>query len=120
MKMHFPLFFVPQQSVYIVERLGKYHRSLPAGLNLILPFFDKISYIHSLKEQTHQIEAQQAITRDNVFIHIDAVAYLKVTDAYKCSYGAEDPIEYAQTLSKSIMRSEIGKLSLGKGYGQDR
>eukprot|EP01134_Creolimax_fragrantissima_P002724 CFRG2724T1 len=103
---------VPQQEAWIVERLGKFNTILPPGLAILIPFIDRISYVHSLKELALEIPAQSAITQDNVTLTLDGVLYLRVTDAYKASYGVSDP-EYAVTqLAQTTMRSEIGKLAL--------
>lgn len=104
--------FVPQQQAWIVERMGKFSRVLSPGPNFLIPFFEKIQYVQSLKEAAVQIDRQAAITSDNVTLHLDGVLYIKVFDAIKASYGVEDA-QYAVTqLAQTAMRSEIGKLSL--------
>jgi len=104
--------FVPQQEAWVVERMGKYHRILDPGLNILIPLLDKIKYVQSLKEIAIDIPQQTAITIDNVTLNIDGVLYLRVVDAYRASYGVEDP-EFAITqLAQTTMRSEIGKISL--------
>src|SRR2546422_4982152 len=81
---------VPQQSAYVVERLGKYHATLGAGFHILLPFIDAIRYRHSLKENAVDIPEQICITRDNVQVHVDGILYLKVLDAERASYGISD------------------------------
>ena len=103
---------VPQQTAYIVEFLGKYQKVLTPGLHFQIPYIQKIHYIHSLKENALEVHEQEAVTIDNVHLNIDGVLYQQINDPYKASYGSEDPIEYCYILAQSIMRSEIGKLSL--------
>lgn len=104
--------FVPQQTAWVVERMGKFHRILDPGLAILFPFLDKIQYVQSLKEAAIEIPTQSAITSDNVTLEMDGVLYIKVIDAYKASYGVEDA-EYAiSQLAQTTMRSEIGQLTL--------
>ncbi|KAK9378435.1 band 7 family protein [Kockiozyma suomiensis] len=104
--------FVPQQTAWVVERMGKFNRILEPGLAILIPFIDKIQYVRSLKEAAIEIPSQSAITADNVTLDIDGVLYIRVFDAYKASYGVEDA-EYAVTqLAQTTMRSEIGQMSL--------
>ncbi|KAF2468661.1 uncharacterized protein BDR25DRAFT_289481 [Lindgomyces ingoldianus] len=104
--------FVPQQTAWIVERMGKFHRILEPGLAILIPFLDRIAYVKSLKEAAIEIPSQSAITADNVTLELDGVLYTRVFDAYKASYGVEDA-EYAiSQLAQTTMRSEIGQLSL--------
>ncbi|KAK3333021.1 hypothetical protein B0T19DRAFT_115089 [Cercophora scortea] len=104
--------FVPQQTAWIVERMGKFHRILQPGLAFLIPFLDRIAYVKSLKEAAIEIPSQSAITADNVTLELDGVLYTRVFDAYKASYGVEDA-EYAiSQLAQTTMRSEIGQLSL--------
>ncbi|KAE8349211.1 hypothetical protein BDV28DRAFT_141679 [Aspergillus coremiiformis] len=104
--------FVPQQTAWIVERMGKFHRILDPGLAILIPFIDRISYVKSLKESAIEIPSQNAITADNVTLELDGVLYTRVFDAYKASYGVEDA-EYAiSQLAQTTMRSEIGQLTL--------
>ncbi|XP_054754365.1 stomatin-like protein stl-1 [Lytechinus pictus] len=106
------ILFVPQQEAWVVERMGRFYKTLQPGLNLLIPVLDKIKYVQSLKEIAIDIPEQSAVTHDNVTLRIDGVLYLRVMDAYKASYGVEDP-EYAVTqLAQTTMRSEIGKISL--------
>ncbi|PWY81877.1 hypothetical protein BO70DRAFT_362313 [Aspergillus heteromorphus CBS 117.55] len=104
--------FVPQQTAWIVERMGKFHRILEPGLAIMIPFIDRIAYVKSLKESAIEIPSQNAITADNVTLELDGVLYTRVFDAYKASYGVEDA-EYAiSQLAQTTMRSEIGQLTL--------
>ncbi|GFF39303.1 uncharacterized protein C16G5.07c [Aspergillus udagawae] len=104
--------FVPQQTAWIVERMGKFHRILEPGLAVLIPFIDRIAYVKSLKESAIEIPSQNAITADNVTLELDGVLYTRVFDAYKASYGVEDA-EYAiSQLAQTTMRSEIGQLTL--------
>jgi len=104
--------FVPQQTAWIVERMGKFNRVLEPGLAILWPFLDRIAYVKSLKEAAIEIPSQSAITADNVTLELDGVLYTRVLDAYKASYGVEDA-EYAiGQLAQTTMRSEIGQLTL--------
>ncbi|KAL8941802.1 MAG: hypothetical protein Q9216_002040 [Gyalolechia sp. 2 TL-2023] len=104
--------FVPQQTAWVVERMGKYHKILQPGLAILIPFLDRIAYVKSLKEAAMEIPSQSAITADNVTLELDGVLYTRVFDAYKASYGVEDA-EYAiSQLAQTTMRSEIGRLTL--------
>ena len=106
--------FVPQNRAYIVERFGKYAKTMEAGLNVLVPFIDKVAYDRSLKEQAFDVPSQGAITKDNISLVVDGVLYLKVLDPYKASYGV-DNYSYAVTqLAQTTMRSEIGKIDLDK------
>lgn len=104
--------FVPQQTAWIVERMGKFNRILEPGLAILMPVIDRIAYVQSLKEAAIEIPSQSAITADNVTLELDGVLYTRVFDAYKASYGVEDA-EYAiSQLAQTTMRSEIGQLTL--------
>ncbi|KAI8631190.1 SPFH domain/Band 7 family protein [Xylariaceae sp. FL1651] len=104
--------FVPQQTAWIVERMGKFNRILEPGLAILVPFLDRIAYVKSLKEVAIEIPSQSAITADNVTLELDGVLFTRVFDAYKASYGVEDA-EYAiSQLAQTTMRSEIGQLTL--------
>lgn len=108
--------FVPQQESWIVERMGKFHRILDPGLNLLIPIIDRVKYVQSLKEIAIDVPKQSAITSDNVTLNIDGVLYLRIIDPYLASYGVEDP-EFAITqLAQTTMRSELGKISLDKVF----
>ncbi len=107
---------VPQQQRWVVERFNKYDRTLVEGLHIINPFFSKVSYKLSLKEDARDIPAQAAITRDNVTLVIDGIIYVRIVDAYKAAYGSEDPYYAVVQLAQTTMRSEIGKLELDKTF----
>ncbi|USP74535.1 hypothetical protein yc1106_01809 [Curvularia clavata] len=104
--------FVPQQTAWIVERMGKFNRILEPGLAILIPFIDRIAYVKSLKENAIEIPSQSAITADNVTLELDGVLYTRVFDAYKASYGVEDADYAISQLAQTTMRSEIGQLSL--------
>ena len=109
---------VPQQQAWIVERLGKFNRNLEPGLNFIIPFVDKIAYKHVLKEEAMDVNAQSAISNDNVSLKIDGVLYVKIFDPIAASYGVTNPYYAVIQLAQTTMRSEIGKLSLEKIFGE--
>ncbi|WEJ95333.1 Synaptotagmin-like protein 2 [Yamadazyma tenuis] len=104
--------FVPQQTAWIVERMGKFHKILNPGVAVLIPFLDKISYVQSLKESAVEIPTQNAITADNVSLELDGILYIKVMDAYKACYGVEDFQFAVSQLAQTTMRSEIGSLTL--------
>src|SRR5215204_5330068 len=107
---------VPQQSAYIVERLGRYHGTLGAGFHVLLPFVDTIRYRHSLKEIAVDIPAQVCITRDNVQVGVDGVLYLKVLNPERASYGIADYMFAISQLAQTTLRSEIGKIDLDRTF----
>jgi len=107
---------VPQQKAWVIERLGRYNQTLTAGLHFIVPFVDKVSYRHSLKENATDIPSQTAITRDNVTLVIDGILYLKITDPKQASYGVRDPLYAVTQLAQTTMRSELGKMTLDKTF----
>jgi len=107
---------VPQQSAFVVERLGRYRTTLQAGFHILAPFLDSIRYRHSLKEVAIDIPAQVCITRDNVQVGVDGILYLKVMDPERASYGISN-FNFAITqLAQTNLRSEIGKISLDKTF----
>ena len=108
--------FVPQQQVWIVERMGQYRVSMEAGLNFLIPFIDNISYRHSLKEEAVDIPSQTAITKDNVTLIIDGILYLKITDPKQASYGVGDARYAITQMAQTTMRSELGKMTLDKTF----
>ncbi len=108
--------FVPQNMAYVVERFGKYNKSMEAGLNMLIPFIDKVAYQRSLKEQAVDVPSQSAITRDNISLVVDGVLYLKVIDPYKASYGVDNYVYAVTQLAQTTMRSEIGKIELDKTF----
>ena len=107
---------VPQQSQYVVERLGKYAGTLGAGFHILIPFLDSIRYRHSLKEMALDIPEQICITNDNVQVGVDGVLYLKVLDAQRASYGIGNYVFAITQLAQTTLRSEIGKLELDKTF----
>lgn len=107
---------VPQKSHFVVERLGKYSKSLSAGLHILIPFIDKIAYKRSLKEEVMDIPAQSCITRDNVSVTIDGVLYIRVIDAKMSCYGIENYYIAASQLAQTSLRSAIGKIDLDKTF----
>lgn len=109
---------VPQQMAWVVERFGKYDRVLEPGLRFLIPLVDRISYVHSLKEEAIIIPNQTAITMDNVTIDIDGVLYLRVVDAAKASYGVDDVLFAMTQLAQTTMRSELGKITLDKTFAE--
>jgi regulator of protease activity HflC (stomatin/prohibitin superfamily) len=108
--------FVPQNRALVVERFGKYNKTMIAGLNFLLPFIDKVGYDQSLKEQAVDVPSQSAITSDNISLVVDGVLYLKVIDPYKASYGVDDYVYAVTQLAQTTMRSEIGKIELDKTF----
>ena len=107
---------VPQKQAFIVERLGKYHCTLDAGLHLLMPIIDRVSYKHSLKEQAIDVPPQQCITRDNITVEVDGILYLQVMDPAKASYGIANYLFATTQLAQTTMRSEMGKLELDKSF----
>jgi regulator of protease activity HflC (stomatin/prohibitin superfamily) len=107
---------VPQQSAYVVERLGRYHGTLNAGFHLLFPFFDVIRYRHSLKEAAYDIAAQVCITRDNVQVGVDGILYLKVLNPERASYGISDYLFAITQLAQTTLRSEVGKIDLDRTF----
>ena len=107
---------VPQQSAFVVERLGRFHAALEAGFHVLLPFVDVIRYRHTLKEQAFEIPEQICITRDNVQVAVDGVLYLKVLDPQRASYGIADYHFAISQLAQTTLRSEIGKIELDRTF----
>ena len=107
---------VPQQTAYIVERLGKYHSTMSPGLNIIIPFVDRIAYKHTLKEVAADIPEQVCITKDNVQVAVDGVVFYQVMEPKLASYGISNFMFAVSQLSQTTMRSEIGKIVLDKCF----
>jgi regulator of protease activity HflC (stomatin/prohibitin superfamily) len=107
---------VPQQSAFIVERLGKYSSTLSAGFHILVPFLERVAYRHSLKESAVDIPEQVCITKDNVQVGIDGVLYMQVLDAARASYGIADYGFAISQLAQTTLRSEIGKIDLDRTF----
>lgn len=108
--------FVPQNRAFVIERFGKYTRTMEAGLNFMIPGVDRVAYDRSLKEVAIDVPGQAAITRDNISLVVDGVLYLKVLDPYKASYGVDNYTYAVTQLAQTTMRSEIGKIELDKTF----
>ena len=107
---------VPQQNGFVVERLGKFSRTLNAGFHILIPFIERVAYKHSLKEQAADIDEQICITRDNVQVGVDGVLYLQVLDAARASYGIGNYMFAISQLAQTTLRSEIGKIELDRTF----
>src|SRR5262249_45986971 len=107
---------VPQQAAFIVERLGRFNGVLEAGFHVLAPFFDSITYRHTLKEQAVDIPEQICITRDNVQVGVDGVLYMKVMTPERASYGVSDYLFAITQLAQTNLRSEIGKIDLDRTF----
>jgi regulator of protease activity HflC (stomatin/prohibitin superfamily) len=103
---------VPQQHAWVVERLGRYSRTLEPGLNLLIPIVDKVAYKFDLRETPMDVQKQVCITKDNTQISIDGVLYLQITDPKAAAYGTSDPMSSVEQLAQTIMRSDVGKKQL--------
>ena len=103
---------VPQQSAWVVERLGKFHQVLEPGLNVIIPFIDRVAYRHSLKEVPLDVAEQVCITKDNTQLAVDGLIYFQVTDPRLASYGTSDYVTAIVQLAQTTLRSEVGKMEL--------
>ena len=107
---------VPQQHAWVVERLGKFHAVLGPGLNILIPFVDKVAYRHSLKEIPLDVPSQVCITRDNTQLQVDGIIYFQVTDPMRASYGSSNYISAITQLAQTLLRSVIGKMELDKTF----
>ena len=107
---------VPQNTAYIVERLGRYHSTLEAGFHILIPFFDRIAYRHTLKEQAIDVPPQECITKDNIAVSVDGILYMQVMDPAKASYGIGNYLFATTQLAQTTMRSEMGKLDLDRSF----
>jgi regulator of protease activity HflC (stomatin/prohibitin superfamily) len=107
---------VPQQNAWVLERLGKYHATLTPGLNILVPFVDRIAYKHSLKEIPLDVPSQICITKDNTQLQVDGILYFQVTDPMRASYGSSNYIVAITQLAQTTLRSVVGKLELDKTF----
>jgi len=107
---------VPQQNAWVVERLGKFHATLTPGLNILVPFVDRVAYRHSLKEIPLDVPSQVCITRDNTQLTVDGILYFQVTDPMRASYGASNYIVAITQLAQTTLRSVVGKMELDKTF----
>lgn len=107
---------VPQQHAWVVERLGKYHATLAPGLNIVVPFVDRIAYRHSLKEIPLDVPPQVCITKDNTQLQVDGILYFQVTDPMRASYGSSNYIQAITQLAQTTLRSVIGRMELDKTF----
>src|SRR6476620_10984979 len=107
---------VPQQHAWVVEKLGKYDRTLTPGLKFILPFIERVAYKHSLKEVPLDVPSQVCITRDNTQLQVDGIIYFQVTDPMRASYGSSNYIAAITQLAQTLLRSVIGRMELDKTF----
>jgi len=107
---------VPQRHAYIIERLGKYNKTLEAGLHILIPFIDKVAYKHTLKEQAVDVLPQMCITKDNISVEVDGILYMQVIDPKNASYGIGNYNFASTQLAQTTMRSVIGRLDLDKTF----
>ena len=107
---------VPQQQAWIVEKFGRYDRTLQPGLSILVPFYESIAYKHILKEDAISVMEQTAVTKDNVTLRIDGVLYVRIVDPVAASYGVTNPYYAVSQLAQTTMRSEIGKMSMDKTF----
>ncbi len=107
---------VPQQNAWVVERLGKYDRTLAPGLEFVWPFLERVAYKHSLKEVPLDVPSQVCITRDNTQLQVDGIIYFQVTDPMRASYGSSNYIAAITQLAQTLLRSVIGKMELDRTF----
>lgn len=107
---------VPQQHAWVVERLGKFHATLGPGLNIVIPFVDRIAYKHILKEIPLDVPPQVCITRDNTQLQVDGILYFQITDPMRASYGSSNYIQAITQLAQTTLRSVIGRMELDKTF----
>ena len=107
---------VPQQNAWVVERLGKFHATLSPGLNVLIPFIDRVAYKHSLKEIPLDVPSQVCITRDNTQLQVDGILYFQVTDPMRASYGSSNYVMAVTQLAQTSLRRVIGKLELDNTF----
>ncbi len=107
---------VPQQHAWVVERLGKYDRTLTPGLKFVVPFIERVAYRHSLKEVPLDVPSQICITKDNTQLQVDGIIYFQVTDPMRASYGSSNYVFAITQLAQTLLRSVIGKMELDKTF----
>ena len=107
---------VPQQHAWVVERLGKYDRTLTPGLSFVVPFVDRVAYKHSLKEVPLDVPSQVCITKDNTQLQVDGILYFQITDPMRASYGSSNYVVAITQLAQTLLRSVIGKMELAKTF----
>ena len=107
---------VPQQNAWVVERLGKYHGTLTPGLNILVPFIDRLASQHSLKESPLDVPSQVCITKDNTQLTVDGILYFQVTDPMRASYGSSNYIIAITQLAQTTLRSVIGRMELDRTF----
>src|ERR1700710_3006958 len=107
---------VPQQHAWVVERLGRYHATLGPGLNIVVPFYDRVAYKHILKEIPLDVPPQVCITRDNTQLQVDGILYFQITDPMRASYGSSNYVAPITQLAQTTLRSVIGKMELDKTF----
>ncbi|MBF0803694.1 MULTISPECIES: SPFH domain-containing protein [Neisseria] len=107
---------VPQQEAYVVERLGRFHKVLTPGLNILIPFIDRVAYRHTLKEIPLDVPSQVCITRDNTQLTVDGIIYFQVTDPKLASYGSSNYISAITQLAQTTLRSVIGRMELDRTF----
>jgi regulator of protease activity HflC (stomatin/prohibitin superfamily) len=107
---------VPQQNAWVVERLGKYDRTLTPGLKFIIPFIERVAYKHSLKEVPLDVPSQVCITKDNTQLQVDGIIYFQITDPMRASYGSSNYVSAITQLAQTLLRSVIGKMELDKTF----
>lgn len=107
---------VPQKTVFIIERLGKYNATLEAGFHILIPFVDRIAHKHSMKETVIDVPPQRCITKDNISVEVDGILYMQIVDPVKASYGVEHYVFATTQLAQTTMRSEIGRIDLDRTF----
>src|SRR5678815_2237919 len=107
---------VPQQNAWVVERLGKYDRTLAPGLEFVIPFIERVAYKHSLKEVPLDVPSQVCITRDNTQLQVDGIIYFQVTDPMRASYGSSNCVVAISQLAQTARRSVLGKMELDRTF----
>jgi regulator of protease activity HflC (stomatin/prohibitin superfamily) len=107
---------VPQQNAWVVEKLGKYDRTLTPGLKFVVPFVERVAYKHSLKEVPLDVPSQVCITKDNTQLQVDGIIYFQITDPMRASYGSSNYVFAITQLAQTLLRSVIGKMELDKTF----